>query len=518
MPRKHQSLYSVMEIDWAAPAAWRHRTTSFGALHRIGTSFVAMELEPRTIDRSWAKLRDAWIALPRHTNLLGAIDRHGQRGVLARYAAIDWWKPVLHLEHELAMRDATAFGAQLADLFEMILERVHGDDRALFLQPCAFIDLDDELRVGFECGSSMRPPEMKLDERAFVYVIGRLWMSMLDHVPANGLGKIIQRCVDVNPRARFGSFEKLKQACFAVPSPRGLRSGPRLAAWEWIEEGLGWRERGDRDLAYACFRKALGVRLRNPPYDDIAAWGAGDTAVPWMIGPSWKRAAPPVVEPPALPPPVAREPPITPARASYREGRELLLQRKLHEAHVCFSAAALLDPMMLEAQLLRREVERMLARVRATTGIAAAATIDMPASLREVRDIVVGGNIQRAIALLSTGAYAGNADAALFRARLLAMDAQYEPAAAQFAAIVDGPHRDEARLGLARVRIDRGELDAASAILDEILATRPRDLGALEARARCLELLGDARAASEAMRAFVAAVELASDVRIDRVR
>jgi tetratricopeptide (TPR) repeat protein len=258
---------------------------------------------------------------------------------------------------------------------------------------------------------------------------------------------------------------------------------------------------GERANAHRCFV----IARQSSHYRTIASWGAQLTRRP----PTPERVPPP---PPVIPPP-----PVTPARASYLEGRALFLQRKLHEALQCFSSAIVLDPMMLEAQLLRREVERMLARLRSTTGTAVAQSIDVPASLREVRDLVVGGRIRDAIALLSTDAYADNADAALFRARLLAHDGQYDRAASEFAAIAEGPHRDEARLGLARVTLDRGKLEAALALLDAILDERPRDLGALEARARCLELLGRTSEASEAMQAFVAAVELASDARLARV-
>jgi tetratricopeptide (TPR) repeat protein len=209
---------------------------------------------------------------------------------------------------------------------------------------------------------------------------------------------------------------------------------------------------------------------------------------------------------------------MAPARASYLEGREHFLKRRLHEAQICFASAILLDPLMLEAQLLRREVDRTLSRVRATTGTPTSMPIDVPASLREVREVVVAGRIRDAIALLSTDKYATNADAALFRARLLALDGQLARAASAFAEIVDEPHVDEARLGLARVTIDRGKPEAALGLLDGILVTRPRDLGALEARARCLELLGRTEEASEAMKDFVAAVELASDVRLSRSR
>ncbi|MGE0401385.1 MAG: hypothetical protein AB7T06_32075, partial [Kofleriaceae bacterium] len=154
-------------------ASWAGRDARFTSL--IGRpKYIGMELAPR-IGASWPHLRDKWIALPRHGNLLDAI-APSDRGVIVRYAALDWSKRFLRLE-PTTQRTVAAFGAQLAGVFELLLERVHGPDLGLFLQPFAYIDIDDELRVGFEPGASMRPPEMKLDERAFIFVIGRLWTT-----------------------------------------------------------------------------------------------------------------------------------------------------------------------------------------------------------------------------------------------------------------------------------------------------------------------------------------------------
>ncbi|MGE0401384.1 MAG: tetratricopeptide repeat protein, partial [Kofleriaceae bacterium] len=133
--------------------------------------------------------------------------------------------------------------------------------------------------------------------------------------------------------------------------------------------------------------------------------------------------------------------------------------------------------------------------------------IDVPASLRDVRDLVVAGRIRDAIAALDE--LVDNPDAPLFRARLLALDGQYDRASSAFASI----DSDEAKLGLARVTIDRGKPEVALAIVDELVATHPRDLGVLEVRARCLELLGRGDEANEAMKALVAAVEVASPER-----
>jgi tetratricopeptide (TPR) repeat protein len=369
-----------MEFDWAA---WVHRDKRFVEL-TDRNDFVGMySKSPLTHE-----MRAAWIAIPRHGNLLDAVAHARDFDTIVRYAAINWRKRTLRLDEPDFHEVAASYGAQL-------------------------------------------------------------------------------------------------------------------------ETALGYRALGNLDRARDWFRCAIAYAQ----YRTLARKGLLDVEEPYEI----EIDIPPIqLSQQAAPLPEPPPPPPTPARASYLEGRALLLQRKLHEAQVCFASAVLLDPMMLEAQLLRREVDRMLGRIRATTGMPTSMPIDVPASLREVREIVLGGRIRDAIAVLSTDTYANNVDAPLFRARLLALDGQYDRAASTFASITDGPHVDEARLGLARVTIDRGKPEAALALLDEILATRPRDLGALEARARCLDLLGRTEEASEAMKAFVAAVELASDVCLAR--
>jgi tetratricopeptide (TPR) repeat protein len=490
-----------MELDGAA---WVHRDKRFVELTDRG-DFVGMySKSPLTHE-----MRAAWIAIPRHGNLLDAVAHARDHDTIVRYAAINWRKRTLRLDEPDFHAIAASYGAQLADAFDHLLHTVDASRRQFFLQPYAYIDLDNQVRVGFESGASMRAPELKLDERAFVYVVGRLWMTLLEDVPHDGVGALVRRCIDISPRKRFRSLEKLMYACLDKSGGRDRRDGERLRAWYVLETALGYRALGNLDRARDWFRCAIAYA----EYRSFARKGLLDVEEPYEI----EIDIPPMQLPQqAAPLPAPPRPPPTPARASYLEGRALLLQRKLHEAQVCFASAILLDPMMLEAQLLRREVDRMLGRIRATTGMPTSMPIDVPASLREVREIVLGGRIRDAIAVLSTDAYANNVDAPLFRARLLALDGQYDRAASTFASITDGPHVDEARLGLARVTIDRGKAEAALAILDEILTTRPRDLGALEARARCLELLGRTDEASEAMKAFVAAVELASDVRLAR--
>ncbi len=500
-----------MDIDWAAPAEWNHRSPDFDKLrvHDDGRLIPAMEyvapLAPRT--------RELWLELPRHPNLLDPLEPF-DNGLLLRYAALDWKRPTLRIGiagGTQALATIANWGVQLATLFETIFWDVDAKDHASFLAPTVFIDLDGEVRVAFSTHDRFRPPEQRIDERSFVYVIGKVMESLVEAIPPTEIGQIIERCIERRPADRFPRLQVLTQSCRRLARRDPVRVAERLTAWDHVEEAIGWLAVGEKGRAASSFGDASfyshyerywewGLRqaIRVPRRTVIVEHGlANDRLV-------------------ALPAHPALQ--LSPARASYLEGREHFLHRRLHEAQICFASAILLDPMMLEAQLLRREVDRTLARVRATTGTPNAMPIDVPAALRDVRELVVAGRIRDAIAALSTEAYAANVDAALFRARLLALDGQYALAASAYAAIDDGPHVDEARLGLARVTIDRGKPDAALAILDALLVTRPRDLGVLEARARCLDLLGRTDEASAAMKAFVAAVELASDIRLERRR
>ncbi len=498
-------------IDWAAPADWAHRSPDFDRLriHDDGRLIPAMEyVAPLAL-----RTRELWLDLPRHPNLLDPLEPF-ENGLLLRYAALDWKRPMLRIGiagRKHALVTIANWGVQLTTLFETIFWDADAKDHGSFLAPNVYVDLDGEVRVAFSMHDQFRPPETRIDERSFVYVIGRILESLVEAVPEAPIGQIIVRCVESRPSKRFPRLQVLAQACRRLARREPVRVAERFTAWNHVEEAIGWLavgEKGRADLSfgdasfYSHYERYWEWGLRNairvPRPTVVVEHGLANASV--------------------FAPPARATPPLSPARASYLEGREHFLHRRLHEAQICFASAILLDPMMLEAQLLRREVDRTLSRVRATTGTPNAMPIDVPAALRDVRELVVAGRIRDAIAALSTDAYATNVDAPLFRARLLALDGQYALAASAYAAIDDGPHVDEARLGLARVTIDRGKPEAALAMLDALLVTRPRDLGALEARARCLDLLGRTEEASEAMKAFVAAVELASDARLSRLR
>lgn len=469
-------------IDWAAPAAWDKHAPELGELrvYDDGRMVVAMQyllhVEPRT--------RELWLDLPRHPNLLDAIDVCGE-GVLLRYAALNWTRPTLDIEGRHAREIVAGWGVQLVSMFEAILDAVSPEEHARFLSPRAWIDLDNEVRVAFSTSEMSRRPDRKLDERSVVYVIGRLMQSLVE-TPDRSVGAIIQRCVEPKPSKRFRNLSSLERACRALGPAEPVRVGERRKAWDHVEEGIGWLAVCDVKRAHASFQHAFAY----PYYERYSEWGIEHA-----------RTLRP------------RSPIETPQRRALQSLPSIQPTRVDPTTPASLARAA-----FLEAKLLRRDLERMRVTERSSAGVATTQRLEVPASLREIRELLLAGRIAEAIAELASTRYANDVDAPLLRARLLALDHQHERAAEAFTSITGGPHREEAQLGLARALIDLGKPHEALAIVDALLATRSRDLGALEARARCLELLGRLDEANDAMKAFMAAVELASDARLSRMQ
>lgn len=231
--------------------------------------------------------------------------------------------------------------------------------------------------------------------------------------------------------------------------------------------------------------------------------GALDTLVAAMLAKHWHdealRNADRLVE-------------LTPdsARAHYLRGKALFVNGRLPEARDAFEHATKLDPKLLEAQLLRREVERVTGNVRQSVGAQHAPTFDLPEHLAELRDVLVSGNTASAIDALRDPRYAQDADAQLLLARFLAFDRRHEEALAVYDGLAATSHRTAALVGKGLALLELDRLGDALSILEQL----PDDADAAEGAARALEALGRIDEAAEAYRRFIALASSGSDLRV----
>jgi tetratricopeptide (TPR) repeat protein len=203
---------------------------------------------------------------------------------------------------------------------------------------------------------------------------------------------------------------------------------------------------------------------------------------------------------------------LTPSsgRAHYLRGKALFANGRMYEARDAFERASALDPTLLEAQLLRREVERVTGNVRQSVGSQHAPTFEIPEQLAELRGILVSGNTGDAIAALRDERYADNADAQLLLARFLAFDNRPEEAVAVFDLLAASSHRTAALVGKGSALLDLGRPGDALSIFEQL----PDDADAAEGAARALEALGRIDEAAASYRRFVALASSGSELRV----
>jgi tetratricopeptide (TPR) repeat protein len=194
----------------------------------------------------------------------------------------------------------------------------------------------------------------------------------------------------------------------------------------------------------------------------------------------------------------------------YARGKALLGLSRLPEARDAFDRAIVLEPTMLEAMLLRREVDRYMKKQRSDVGAQAQMPLEFPPELAGFRDAMVSGHVIEAIALLRTERYATDALAQLLLAQLLAFDGEHAEALAIFLRYVDGEQRRAGLVGAAECCLALGHSEEALAAANRL---DPRkEIVAIELRARAFAQLGrDAEAEAELQR-YVAANR--GDVRV----
>jgi tetratricopeptide (TPR) repeat protein len=157
----------------------------------------------------------------------------------------------------------------------------------------------------------------------------------------------------------------------------------------------------------------------------------------------------------------------------YLRGKVLFALGRLDDARAAFDLACSLQPTLLEAMLLRREVDRCIAASRRQVGSQGPITFEIPASLAALRDVLIGGRTGDAIAALSELPFADDADAQLVLARMLVFDRQLERGAQIYdrVASMPDPHRHGAHVGKAGVLLDLGKLDSALALFELVCAS-----------------------------------------------
>jgi tetratricopeptide (TPR) repeat protein len=155
-------------------------------------------------------------------------------------------------------------------------------------------------------------------------------------------------------------------------------------------------------------------------------------------------------------------------RAHYLRGRCQYALRQLHEARESFDRACTLEPTLVEALLLRREVDRSLGHVRATVGSQPAVMAIVPDRLAEIRPMLADGRVREAIALLRREAYRDDALAQMVLAGCLHHIRDLYNALTVYLRVEDvfPEYRHDAMLGRARVMTDLGRPDEAIALVD----------------------------------------------------
>ena len=199
------------------------------------------------------------------------------------------------------------------------------------------------------------------------------------------------------------------------------------------------------------------------------------------------------------------------AHAHYTRGRGLLGLGQPLEARDAFARASELDPKLLEAQLLFRETDRAVNRLRATVGTPNAMALDVPEHLAAIREPIAAGRIAEAIRMLRDREH--DAVAQRLLGELLAFDGRHGDALAAFEASLALADTPAAQLGRARSLLELDRADEALAIFVQFDTP-----DALDGRARALQLLGRHVEAEAVLQCAVAASEHGSELRIRTTR
>ncbi|HEY4182035.1 MAG TPA: tetratricopeptide repeat protein [Kofleriaceae bacterium] len=185
--------------------------------------------------------------------------------------------------------------------------------------------------------------------------------------------------------------------------------------------------------------------------------------------------------------------------AHYARGKALLRLEHHADARDAFDAALKADPKLVEAMLLRRQAELAMNNTRAHVGAPTPMQLDVPDDLLELREAVIGGKLDDALALLAKPELAEHAAAQLYRGQILFFLERYVEALSVLEHLTSG----EARYARARVLTALDRYEEALAELDVIRDAHPEITDAAATRAYVLDALGRPREAEAAELAYL---------------
>jgi tetratricopeptide (TPR) repeat protein len=208
--------------------------------------------------------------------------------------------------------------------------------------------------------------------------------------------------------------------------------------------------------------------VREPETDDVIV-----ARVRWLL--HHRSYAPALV---AIEPLLARDNGLV----AYLYGRALYGLGRLVEARASFDRACALQPLLIEAQLLRREVDRSLKHVRTMVGVQPPIELGVPEHLAELRDVIGKGDVSAAIERLAQPIYADDPIAQLILGNCLAFERRFEAAIAAYARVTSSEQRYAARLATAQALLALGRADEARPLFEEACAECPDDVEARDGR------------------------------------
>jgi hypothetical protein len=152
------------------------------------------------VDEPGRAVRDLWLALPPHPNILEPIAASGEEFLLLRYAALDW-----NFAFDRARPTmAATWGLQLVEVYSLLLATVGQGDLFRFANPIVYIDIGGQARVGFlpadracvaaiASNAGRRSPS--LNEAALIHIVGTL-LQQLTGGRNDAVSIIAGRCHD----------------------------------------------------------------------------------------------------------------------------------------------------------------------------------------------------------------------------------------------------------------------------------------------------------------------------------